>query len=715
MNSTHAEATPPRTPPSHTRLVALLLLAGILITIGLLTYAPTAGGLPYSKALGVVLRDGPIAFCIIAAATGVGLWIVRGLREKAIERRWRLMLAAALGLGATSLLMLGLGTIGLLNRWLWIGLLGFFAAGGLLRWRDFERDSSGGPAEDVGHWHWLWLVAIGFAAFSIIAATMPPGLLWIEEGRGYDVLEYHFGAPRDYFDAGRISYLPHNIYSNFPFNVEMLYLLAMVLHGDPIAAIYTANLLNVVLALLAVAAVWLAARELGRRSGIVAGVLAATCPFLVYLCGVAYVENGLLLFAAMAAATALRGRRLDSSSGGWAFTVGLLAGLACGCKYTALPTVVLPIGSFVLLSSRDAWRCKVRRALPFVIGTAITFAPWLAKNLTYTGNPVFPLAYEYLGAREGLWNDDGASRWAEGHRPAPEDRPIGPRLARLANQVIFSKYYGPLLALGLVSGILFLVPPVRAWAFEPGRLPSPFGGAVAIGELNGTRTSAARLCWLWIAAVLVWWTFFSHLADRFAVVMIIPCAILVSIWASAPAGLFARIMSVLILVVAGWNLSIVWNWFTDPRHARLDGRTSFLALDAFGETGAVMSWPHIHQLNTLASEGHRVLMIGDARRFYFGPGVDYCVIFNRNPFAEAAERLSPGDLLGWLKERQYAYVYVDWAEMDRLRTTRYGFWESITPGLFEALMRAGLKLAPTPQDWPEFATLYHVTEAHADG
>ena len=43
------------------------------------------------------------------------------------------------------------------------------------------------------------------------------------------------------------------------------------------------------------AAVWAAARPLGPRAATVAAVLAGTCGWFVYLSGVAYVENALLL------------------------------------------------------------------------------------------------------------------------------------------------------------------------------------------------------------------------------------------------------------------------------------------------------------------------------------------------------------------------------------------------------------------------------------
>ncbi len=152
--------------------------------------------------------------------------------------RWQLVLAAGLGLGALSLLVLGLGALGVLHRAVWISLLILFGLGGL--WRGFALLRLHGTVADEdadgdgdGWMRWLWLGVIGFGGLALLAGTIPPGILWPAEGNGYDVLEYHLGVPREYFEAGCISYLSHNIYSNFPFNVEMLYLLTMVLHGEP--------------------------------------------------------------------------------------------------------------------------------------------------------------------------------------------------------------------------------------------------------------------------------------------------------------------------------------------------------------------------------------------------------------------------------------------------------------------------------------------------
>ncbi|HUN80058.1 MAG TPA: hypothetical protein VMV81_00965, partial [Phycisphaerae bacterium] len=113
--------------------------------------------------------------------------------------------------------------------------------------------------------------------------------------------------------------------------------------------------------------------------------------------------------------------------------------------------------------------------------------------------------------------------------------------------------------------------------------------------------------------------------------------------------------------------------------------------------------------NELASKGEKILAIADARRFYFGPRVESCVVFNRNPFAEAAAAKSPAELLAWVRDHGYHFLFMNWSEMHRLRKSRYGFWKSINEGLFTRLTAAGLR--PIEQfsiteNGPPYATLF---------
>jgi len=699
-----------------------LAVAGALCAVGRVSM----------RALQTVLLEGAPALLVLLGAAGLGLWLLSVLRLNDAPPRWRFLAAVGLGLGCLSVLVLVLGLLGLLDRTFWTVLLVVCTLGGALHAANLRRRfdaASQTPTQPDGWFRWLWLGCIGFAALALLAATMPPGILWPEEGNGYDVLEYHLGVPREYSEAGRISYLPHNIYSNFPFNVEMLYLLCLVLRGDAVQAVFGAQLLNAFLAAGAVAGVWLAGREFGRGSGTAAGLLAASAPLLTYLCGVAYVENGLLMFAALAMAAVLRavgkGRR---QQGRWGLLAGLLAGFACGCKYPAVAMVALPLGLAVIV---EAFRHRPRKLLlpaAFFLATTAAFSPWLIKNAVLTGNPVFPLARGVFPERTGVWTDEAAARWHEGHLPAPEDRMPLARIERLWSEVLWSGLFGPVVLLAMAIAPLHVVRGAVSRSSHPPEQSRDREGAVNVyaheqvcpdahrdggaayplaaqplahargfdrSEMDPACALAAHSartsllpCWLMLATGAIVWLCFTHLQGRFAVVLIVSAATVVGAsWTVLRRRIAKATAACLLVAIVGFGFRTTAGLFSR------DG-ISYLAMEVFGLADLFTSpqspWPHIPRLNQLADGGQKVLMVGDARRFYLDRGIDYCVVFSSNPFAEAAARLTPHELIDWLAAHGYDFVYVDWSEMHRLRSTRYGFWPFLDAALFERLSEAGL-------------------------
>ncbi|OWY72322.1 hypothetical protein B7486_05215 [cyanobacterium TDX16] len=618
----------------------------------------------------VIAAHLPPAMLIVLSGLGIGWTLSPVLLPKSVGPDWRLIGGAGIGLGVLSLLMLGLGSVGVMNRAFWLAILSVFAAVGVWRIVTLSRAKSD-ASESLGAIRWLWMLVVPFAAIAILAASLPPGILWSAEGNGYDVLEYHLGAPREYFEAGRISFLPHNIYSNFPFAVEMLYLLSMIVHGDAVSAGITAQMVNLIIAGLAVAAVWLAGRQVSRSVGVIAATLAATCPFVAYLCGVAYVENALLLYAALAlAAVFCWSKDDDASPPRWALLTGLFCGFACGCKYTGIAVVFAPIA---IVAIWRLMRCRgkgLAAASLFMLGTLLAFGPWLVRNTINTHNPVFPLARSVFPDNGVAWDDDGAARWTEGHLPAPEDRPLGSRVRRFGTEILSSELFGPLIVLAMIVGAVQILRSIAG---------------------RGLPFALVLAAWAMIAVGVVAWLIFSHLVGRFAVTLIVPASLIVAArWESLRRS-ETRLIGIAIVVLAS-----VLNFSMLVRAGTSAGLFQVAALRAGDGTewftdGLWPSHAHVPRINKLTAEGGRVLAIADARRYYLNAGADYCVVFSRNPFAEAAANLSPGDLLAWLRKRGYEHVYVDWGEMSRLRNSRYGFWQSIDRSLFERLMTAGLR------------------------
>ncbi len=612
----------------------------------------------------IALTDGILAGLIVVAASGAGMWIVVPLGLSNAPIRWHILLGSAAGMGGLSLLLLAFGLLGWLDQWIWIVLLGAFFGVGIARFALLLQRERSAPPPPHTITRWLWLLAMPFLAIALLAATMPPGMPWGQEAGGYDVLEYHLAVPKEYFQAGRIHFLPHNVYSNFPLNAEMLYLLAMVLKGDPYGGAHLAKLLNAWLAVLTVAAAWLAGREYGPQAGTAAGVLAAACPWLTYLSGVAFVENGMLMFGMMSLAALCRYVKQPQQRLRWALAAGMLAGWSCGFKYIAAPMFLLPIGLGVFATAclrRFGAGTSTRETrwvwppMLVLVGAGLTVGPWLLRNALMTGDPVFPLGYRVFGAKAGVWNDQLDERWRRGHSPTPEEAAIPTRVEIFLKRVLLEPRIG-LMVLLLAPLILF----------------SP------------RRQTIDAVCALMIATQVLVWLTATHLYARFAVPLIVPVtvlaarAVLVSDYGPVRLGIVG-----LIVLGVGANLYRVGRLYYDHSHDAVGQRR---------DPHVAIEWLRWNNpVNENTPPDATVWLVGEARTFYVDRPCYYHVVFNDSPLASVIRRSEdPTDVIAWLRGRGVSHVYVDWAEVRRLGST-YGFPAELNEDKFLQLEEAGLK------------------------
>jgi hypothetical protein len=656
-------------------------------------------GIVSRYALLTVLLDGLAAAIVVLPPALAGLWLVPLFRTGPLPLRWHLLLGAVLGLGATALLVLLLGLAGVLNRPVWVGIISLLAVAGFARAAILLNTASHRETAEVdpprrrpGAVRYLWLLAAPFFSLALLASSNAPGFIWQEEGYGYDVLEYHLQMPKEYFHAGRIEYAPHNGYANFPANVEMLYLLAMILLDDDIDVGTTANMIHLILGLLAVYAAWVIGREWSPRAGILAAVMMATAGWLCYLCGLAYVEHGMLFFGTAATAALLCVVRAAAEGGedshgirnrtrclSWAALAGVAAGFACGCKYTAIPMIALPLGLITILLPAVRLRRRLVAGLVFAAATALTFSPWLIKNLAMTGNPVFPLANKLFQAAPPGWSEESTARWDYGHTPGEPEQTASARVGAL-------------------------------WRYVPGDHLQRFGPAVfllALGGLFGRRRDRTDWCLVVILLIqLGVWLFATHLYARFAVVLLIPLALLAGRALLEERGARLRIIVGLTVVGGAWNFAFAAKLHEDESPGGAPGALVY--------KGQLRGYEYFEAVNGQLPQDAKLLLVGDARAFYFQRRADYWVVFNRNPFIEAIrEASSDREIVGWLQGRGYTHLLVGWSEIGRLRESRYGFPAEVNARLFERLTDHGLALVrefehPEGRNRGRYVTLYRV-------
>lgn len=668
-----------------------LFFRPLMLALGIWTEADAGGAylLQLINAAYLLLTNGLLAAMIMTCATLFGIFLLRHLlrnrqqhsgEDYAVQPALLILFALGLGLAALSLITFLLGWAGLLQRWLFVTVLIVMSLSGMIS--SMRSPSNAAPMKPpAGGRSTLLMVLIPLAALALVAALLPAGVLWAHDGRGYDVLEYHLQLPREYLQTGRVAPFQHNVYSYFPANAEMLYLLAMILRNDHIAGMYLAQIINLAIAIAFAVGVYLLLRNQSPLAAAVAAIVIAG-PQLFFVATNAYVECFMLLMCLLALCSVPCVRQqlrlheaFPLSDGSAVLLAGIFAGAACGSKYTAL-IMLVPIALIFLFLSR---KYKLKHAALFLLVTAVTFSPWLIRNFTYTSNPIFPLAGDQLG--HAHWTDAQLERWQKAHRAAEHQTSAQHRLKAAAENLCHPKYYGGVMLTSLAA--LFL----------------------------GARHKDQRFwiaCLVGIVVQVLFWMFLTHLQTRFLLPIIIPCAILIAGFGPPRYAFVLILLSV--AAAAGSVCFCVYAY--NGSTAEPGARTGFQPL--LGRDDVVT---HAYPLSDPEADysDAKVLLFAEARPFYVRADYAYNTVFDHCSLAEhLAQRLSSSEVIQDLQLQGFTHLYVNWNELARLQRT-YRFAPSVDQTGIMNLEQAGLNplTAPLPAVDLVSRTLYEIPPAGA--
>ncbi len=242
------------------------------------------------------------------------------------------------------------------------------------------------------------LVIIFFAFVAIVACFRPPG------GHEWDAIAYHLADVKIFLANHRISSLPTEHHSNFPFTMEMLFAVGLLYDGYVLA-----NLFHFLMAALTVCALIAAGSRLfGKPAGCISALLFATTPLVLWEASTAYIDLGFGLFSFLAAVAVISSVKSDpknkftsATQTEWAVLAGISMGGALGMKYLALIPLII-YGGFLL-----SQRVPIKTAAIF-FGLALTIgSPWYIKNIVLTQNPVYPFMFKIFHNSK-YWSTDRA-------------------------------------------------------------------------------------------------------------------------------------------------------------------------------------------------------------------------------------------------------------------------------------------------------------------
>ena len=636
-------------------------------------FQTTSGSFPLDRLPLVAVACG-----ILVGAWGLGCVLLGLLRiDRGLNRLERFVFSCGVGLNATSLYMLALGLAGRLDdRRAFLIPGGLFVLTALWRtWRTWrssrvvapEVASQVEPREATGEeddWldrRWLWLMA------PFLAAIFLGGMLPSVE---FDVREYHLQAPKEFYLAGRVEFLPHNIYGNMAMGSEMLTLLSMVLMGDWWYGALAGKTVIAAFAPLTVLALFAAGRRFFTPTiGCIAAIVYISTPWIAHVSTTGLVEGASAFYLLLALYAVMLWRRQSaisqpgvqplpadqpgSSPGvGLLALAGFLAGAAVSSKYPAAVFVALPLTVWIGVSGgRRGWKAAGVFLLAVIAGCGL----WFGKNWALAGNPVYPLLYEWLGGATRTAAKD--AQWARVHYPQ------GFGLDRLAGDLaaVFwkSEWLSPLLM--PLAALSLFVPKYRR---------------------------AVLALWAFFAYVLAAWWLLTHRIDRFWVPALPVVALLAGIgatWAATQA--WRRVL--LGLLACGATLNLL---FVITPHPGFD-TAYFGSLARLRHARIVDPWHYY--LNAHVPPGWKLLAVGDAEVFDVEPPVIYNTVFDDSAFEAICQRRTPEQVRAELLARRVSHIYVHWSEIRRYRQPgNYGFPESIDHARFERLVAQGVLEPP---------------------
>jgi len=628
------------------------------------------------------------AVAILSVAYLAGRLVLSGLRlDHQLDRLEIVVLATGVGANLLSLATLLLGLTGQLhNRAVLVGL-GVVVIG-LAAWRRRAWRVAQRPAVTHATLAKVALaVCVPFALVILLGAMVPP---W-----HFDVREYHLQVPKEWYQQGRIDFMPHNIYGNMPLGAEMHALAGMVVTRDWwLGALVGKTIIALFAPLTALALYCFGRRFLCTTAGAVAAAVYLSTPWTASVSMTGLIEGpyGFYFFAAVYASCltlanstlTMPGKRDDSEPLRLAGLAGFLAGAAVSCKYPALLFLVLPLA--VCLAWFPQRRFQWRPLAAFVLAVALGCGLWLAKSYVLTGNPTYPLLYSLFDGKTRTGEKD--LQWKQAHQTPPESLTLPHAWNSFRVLTLSSQYLHPLLIPLAVVGLI----------------------------LGQGRAICRPLGWLVLYVTVMWWLL-THRVDRFLFPLLPLLAVLAgvgAVWSSARPWR----TGVLVLLVG----SSVTSFIFDASRAVSDNRFLVALSDLRQDLPNLLDPPepdaprytHRHDthryLNHTVRPGYRVLLVGEAQVFDFEVPVLYNTCFDDCVFEQLLQGRSTEERLAAFRAHRISHVFVFWRELDRYRSPgNYGYSDYVTPELMEnEFVRTGLlREIPRPID-PNNSQLFEV-------
>jgi 4-amino-4-deoxy-L-arabinose transferase-like glycosyltransferase len=316
----------------------------------------------------------------MASTTGYGLIVFRLLKlDQDLHGPLQAALSFAVGFGVVGWLIFPLGFAGFLNTpaliiLLLVGLPGLF----FLKYSQRQKLRPANPISYI----LLALICLA-ASMDIIEALTPPA--------DADSLAYHFRIPLSFIETGKIFFIERAFDGAVPLLIQMTYIPALAIGGE------LAMMMWVMISGWATCFLLyqLCRFYLNRNWSLAVALIYLTTPAVVYSGGTGHVESRIGLFVLLVAWAI--SQSLKKNDNRYTVIAGLGVGFYIGAKYLGL---FFALAAGITLLTRKGW---LKRGIITTLIALIVGFQWYYWNAAHTGDPVFPMLFQWLGHKNLEW------------------------------------------------------------------------------------------------------------------------------------------------------------------------------------------------------------------------------------------------------------------------------------------------------------------------
>lgn len=590
--------------------------------------------------LGLVLA----VICFFMAALSLGKWISRisflHINTPMFPKN---MISLGIGLWAVSWIILIAGSCGLIhkNTYLWVVLIVggwelFCQTKAFTQNRLWRLDITIQPKNAL-----IFGILVFMGGLIIWGAFLPP--------LTYDGLEYHIGAPMQYIRDGRIHFLEENVYASFPALVEMFYLWGLV-SVDMLAP----KLIHAALGLMSLYLIFVIGRDFfSRTAGWLGALFFAVYPGLFLLTTQVYIDLGVLFFGLLTVLVMFQWCKNPRQEKKFSSAIGFFVGCACACKYTAVLLWLLPVWillNVILKMKKMSLKEYVFHNGCFFLMAFIALMPWLIKNTVFSGNPVFPFLYEWLGGRG--WTQELSDLFMTSHLPPKFDlnvlKTTWIRNHQL-NVLLIVFIPGMILEwkeknkFSMITGLLVLMMLVlfHLWTKSLWRFFIIGAGLMAL-------LSARGFCLM-----------FTHMKNRVVKIVLVLFVCM---------GVLYGVVLNIVFLISQEAFGTIFG--VEPPNTYLSRRLPHYS-----------AVEYLNRLELNRSK-EKILFVGESRIFYIEQPIISGTAFNKNVLEEIFRTgINYRDIYEDLRVRHISYIFINFAEVSRLEKS-YGYLKDFDWGRF---------------------------------